>query len=123
MNSPSDKTTMMFVTMVSMFSTQAMAAMGKLVNPETGKAERNMQVAQVMIDMLEMVRERTGGNLTDDESRLLTSTLSDLRLNYVYEMNRDTNPSSPGAAEAAAAAADGAPDSQTDENGVPPNVA
>ncbi len=123
MNSPSDKTTMMFVTMVSMFSTQAMAAMGKLVNPETGKAERNMQVAQVMIDMLEMVRERTSGNLTDDESRLLTSTLSDLRLNYVYEMNRDTNPSSPGATEAAAAVEDGAPDERTDESGVPPNVA
>ncbi|MEO5929236.1 MAG: DUF1844 domain-containing protein [Candidatus Kapaibacterium sp.] len=95
METPSEKSTMMFASMVMMFSSQAMMAMGKLANPMTGKVDRELQGAQFMIDLLAMIEERTSGNLTDEESRMLTTTLRDLRLNYVTEVNREKNPSSP----------------------------
>lgn len=111
MATPSDKSTMMFASLVMMFNSQAMMAMGKVANPMTGKVDREMQGAQFMIDLLEMIEERTKGNLTDDESRMLTTTLRDLRLNYVAEMNKDLNPASPAAdATAAPASTDGIPD-------------
>jgi hypothetical protein len=105
---------MMFASLVMMFNSQAMMAMGKLANPMTGKVDREMQGAQFMIDLLEMIEERTRGNLTDDESRMIATTLRDLRLNYVAEMNRDLNPASP------AAEGTGAPAST---EGIPDNVA
>ncbi|MBS1911169.1 MAG: DUF1844 domain-containing protein [Bacteroidetes bacterium] len=114
MNTPSEKSTLMFATLVSMFSTQAMMAMGKLANPATGRVDRNLQGAQFMIDMLEVVDERTQGNLTSDEARMLSAALSDLRLNYVAEMQRDANPASP--------AADTVPP-ELDADGTPDNVA
>ncbi|MDB5033238.1 MAG: hypothetical protein JWQ98_479 [Chlorobi bacterium] len=95
METPSEKSSMMFASMVMMFNSQAMMAMGKLANPMTGKVDRELQGAQFMIDLLAMIEERTSGNLTDEESRMLTTALRDLRLNYVAEVNRDKNPSSP----------------------------
>ncbi len=101
MNTPSAKSSMMFNSMVMMFSTQAMMAMGKIHNPMTGTMERDINQAQAMIDLLEMVEERTAGNLTEEEGRFLTTTLRDLRLNYVVERNKEMNPASPGADSAA----------------------
>ncbi len=102
---------MMFASLVMMFNSQAMMAMGKLANPVTGKVERELQAAQFMIDLLEMLDERTKGNLTDEESRMLTTTLRDLRLNYVSEMSRDSNPASAGAdTTGTTAATEGIPD-------------
>ena len=105
---------MMFNSLVMMFSTQAMMAMGKLQNPMTGKVERDINHAQIMIDLLEMVEERTVGNLTEDESRMLANTLRDLRVNFVVEKNRDANPASP--------AAD-SPEIPANQEGVPENLA
>ena len=39
--------------------------------------------------MLEMLQERTSGNLTGEESRFLTHVLTELRLNYVAEVDED----------------------------------
>jgi len=119
MELPDTKSIMMFNSLVMMFSTQAMMAMGKLQNPMTGKVERDLNQAQIMIDMLEMVEARTKGNLTDDESLLLANTLRDLRLNFVVERNKDANPASP-AADAPAVDASDAPAGQ---EGIPENVA
>jgi hypothetical protein len=105
---------MMFSSLVMMLGSQAMIAMGKMMNPVTGKIERQMDGAQIIIDMLEMIRERTQGNLTDEETRMLDGTLRDLRINYVAEVNRGVNPSSP--------AAD-SPNPPQMEGGVPDNVA
>ena len=103
MDTPSEKSTMMFAGLVSMFSAQAMMAMGKIHNPMTGKTERNLQAAQVMIDMLEMFEERTRLSRTDDETKMITAALSDARLNYVYEINSEKQSASQPSDSAAAA--------------------
>src|SRR4051812_6277992 len=97
MDTPSEKSSMMFASLVMMFSSQAMMSMGKVHNPMTGKTERDLNAAQYMIELLAMLEERTKGNLTENESNMLATTLRDLRLNYVVKANRDTNPASPAA--------------------------
>ena len=78
----------LFLGLVVSFQVGALQHLGKLVNPHTGKSERNLEAAAASIDMLDMLAEKTRGNLTADESRLLGETLSLLKLNYVEEANK-----------------------------------
>ena len=77
--------TLRFLDIVSLFSTQAMIGLGKMVNPVTGKAEKNLPAARLFIDTLEMLERKTKGNLNNDETKLLQATLTDLRLMFVEE--------------------------------------
>lgn len=61
----------------------ALLGMGKIVHPSVGKAEVDLEAAQQAIDMLEMLQERTKGNLSPEEERGLTQTLSMLQMNFV----------------------------------------
>lgn len=87
--------TAMFVECVTMYAHQAMIAMGKLVNPFTKKAERNMEAARLFIDMVEMLEAKTKGNLSKEEERYLGQTLGTLRLTYVEEMKNPTTSAQP----------------------------
>jgi hypothetical protein len=73
----------LFVNLTLMLSTWAMQQMGKLVNPATGKAETDLGAAQFTIDLLDMIKLKTKGNLDPDETRLLNETLSTLQINFV----------------------------------------
>jgi len=88
----SAQNTALFMECVSSYAQQAMMAMGKIVNPFTKKAERNLDVARLFIDMLEMLEAKTKGNLGKDEERFLQTSLSSLRLTYVEEAGRPEQP-------------------------------
>lgn len=92
-----------FLDLVSLFGTQALMALGKLANPATGKAEKNLDAARLFIDLLEMVERKTTGNLTPDESKVLKATLTDLRLMFVEESNMTAEPAKPAAPSEVAA--------------------
>ncbi|MBM4162743.1 MAG: DUF1844 domain-containing protein [Ignavibacteria bacterium] len=81
----SEKDTALFMGLVLMFHNAAMQHMGKVKNPLTDSVERDLEQAQFAIDTLDMVEMKTKGNLTDEESRLLTNVLRDLKLNFVDE--------------------------------------
>lgn len=83
-----DKDTLLFHQLILSFHTAAWQQMGKVANPFTGKIERDLEAASYSIDMLDMVRNRMKGNLTEQEERFLTHTLSDLKLNYMDELNK-----------------------------------
>ena len=87
--------TLRFLDMVGLFSSQAMIALGKVMNPTTGKAEKNLQVASLFIDTLEMLQRKTTGNLTPDETKVLQATLTDLRLMYIDETKAPAAPAEP----------------------------
>ncbi len=87
--------TLRFLDMVSLFSTQAMIALGKMINPATGKAEKNLPAARLFIDTLEMLERKTAGNLNPDETKLLKATLTDLRLMFVEESKAPSEPPKP----------------------------
>ena len=75
--------TQRFIEFVMMQAQQAALFLGRIPNPQTGKPEVNLEVARMFIDQLEMVREKTRGNLTGEESEILTRVLSDLQLSFV----------------------------------------
>ncbi|HYJ31727.1 MAG TPA: DUF1844 domain-containing protein [Candidatus Binatia bacterium] len=79
----------LFLGLVHSFQAAAMQQMGKIMNPFTDKMERDLRQARLSIDMLEMLQERTSGNLTGEEARFLTHVLTELRLNYVAELDED----------------------------------
>lgn len=85
----------LFLGLIHSFQAAAMQQMGKIANPYTDKIERDMRQARLSIDMLEMLEERTSGNLTGEESRFLQHVLTELRLNYVAEIEEDSKGSSP----------------------------
>jgi hypothetical protein len=74
-----------FASFVISLSTTAIYHFGDLSDPETGKAERNLPAAKQTIDMLAMLKEKTTGNLDENEKSLLDGILYDLRMRYVRE--------------------------------------
>lgn len=72
-----------FTTLVGLFSTQAMVALGLIANPASGKPEPEPALARHFIDMLGVLEEKTKGNLTSAEAGLIDSTLHQLRMVYV----------------------------------------
>ena len=78
----------LFTSLVAMFQGAAMQQMGKLINPVTGKIERDLEQAKLSIDMLGMLEAKTRGNLTENEQRLLSHALFELRMNYLDEVNK-----------------------------------
>src|SRR5262245_10534230 len=82
----------LFLGLVHSFQAAAMQQMGKIVNPFTNQVERDLTQAKLSIDMLEMIEERTRGNLTSEEARFLAHVLTELRLNYVQEMSEPEPP-------------------------------
>ena len=79
----SEEQKMLFINLVIMLGSSTMQSLGKIVNPATQKAEINLESAQAMIDLLDMLEAKTRNNLDAEESRFLKATLADLKLNYV----------------------------------------
>ncbi|RLD17810.1 MAG: DUF1844 domain-containing protein [Caldiserica bacterium] len=63
--------------------------LGKIMDPITKKLNRNLEQARVQIDILEMLKEKTKGNLTEEERRLLFDTVAELQLNYLEELKKE----------------------------------
>ena len=72
-----------FVEFVMMHAQNAALFLGQIPNPKTGEGEVNLELAKMFIDQLEMIREKTRGNLSNEESTVLRNTLSNLQMVYV----------------------------------------
>ena len=73
--------------MISLASTAAIH-FGDLADPVSGKrAEPNLEGAAQMIDILEMLEQKTRGNLTAEERQVLQQVLYELRLRFVDAQN------------------------------------
>jgi hypothetical protein len=77
-----------FAALVSMLTTQALFALGLI--RVRGEEERgpDLEMARYNIDMLEMLSEKTKGNLTPEEQKMLKNTLSDLHMGFVSVANQ-----------------------------------
>jgi len=65
--------------------TQALMALGRIPNPITKQAHRNLPTARHFIDTLTMLEQKTAGNLTEDERRMLEEIQHQLRMMYMNE--------------------------------------
>ncbi|MDD3725807.1 MAG: DUF1844 domain-containing protein [Candidatus Ratteibacteria bacterium] len=79
----------LFEFVVMFFANWGWQSMGKVPNPLTGKVEKNLELAKRIIDITEMLREKTKGNLTKEEERVLSATITELQLNYVDELEKE----------------------------------
>jgi len=80
-----DKLTHLFYSLIYSFQMQTMMSLGKIKNPVSDKIEKDMPAAQMTIDIIDMIKEKTKNNLSEQESKFIEQVLADLKLNYVHE--------------------------------------
>ncbi len=72
-----------FGTLLSNLAAQALVGLGDIENPISGKKEILLEQAKYSIDTIQMLADKTKGNLTEIEKRQLDRLLYDLRMRYV----------------------------------------
>jgi hypothetical protein len=72
-----------FTTFLLSLASSTQVHLGLIENPATKKAEKDMVAARQTIDILGVLKEKTKGNLSNEEERLLDYVLYDLRMKYV----------------------------------------
>lgn len=72
-----------FSGLIISLSHAAMMHLGHIPDPASGQARLEPALARHTIDTIGMLKEKTQGNLTQDEQRLIDSALTELRLAYV----------------------------------------
>ena len=72
-----------FHTFVLSLGSSALLHLGELEHPEAGAPQKDLPMAKHTIDLLVMLEQKTKGNLTPAEEKLMESLLYDLRLRYV----------------------------------------
>jgi hypothetical protein len=82
---PPDPDFSFFATTLSL---QASIALGQIPNPANNKTEEDLVQAKFLIDTLGMLQEKTKGNLTPEESKLLENVLYELRMMYLAKSKK-----------------------------------
>lgn len=84
-----DHNEFLFVQLVIQNQQIAMMSLGKIKNPVSDKTEINLEFAKSAIDTLDMLKEKTLGNLSKYEEQFLNETIRDLKLIYVAENKKE----------------------------------
>ena len=77
-----------FSTFIMSLTSSAFYHLGDMADPTTGKKEVNLPAVQQTIDMLIMLREKTKGNLKEDEKKLLEQLIYELQVKYVSKTKK-----------------------------------
>jgi hypothetical protein len=72
-----------FHTFVLSLGSSALLHLGEIENPNDGVSQKDLPLAKHTIDILAMLEQKTKGNLSPAEEKLIESLLYDLRLRYV----------------------------------------
>ena len=72
-----------FLTYLTSMGYQAMIFMGEVPHPATNQLEKNLRQAKFLIDTLLMLRDKTKGNLSEQEESFLGGTLYELQMKFV----------------------------------------
>jgi hypothetical protein len=77
-----------FSAFIMSLTSSAFYHLGDMADPTTGKKEVNLPAVQQTIDMLIMLREKTKGNLKEDENKLLEQLIYELQVKYVAKTKK-----------------------------------
>lgn len=77
-----------FTTFIGNLASTAYAYLGGMQDPETQKPIVQLELAKHHIDIIEMLQEKTKGNLASPENNFLENTLYNLRMSYVRMVNQ-----------------------------------
>lgn len=81
-----------FEILVISLKTQSEMQLGLLQFDENERAEPDLRLARHTIDMLAMIQEKTRGNLSMDEQRLIDNSLTELRFRYIQATGETKKP-------------------------------
>ena len=79
-----EKNNQLLMQLIYMFHTSAMQGLGKIADP-TGQVSLNLEYVSQTIDLMEMLKVKTNGNVTDEIEKVLDEMLSELNINYLNE--------------------------------------
>ncbi len=79
-----------FITFVLSLHRSAACHLGCAPDPDTNVCQENLPLAKQTIDILSMLQDKTQGNLTGEEERILSEILFDLRMAYIKAINTKT---------------------------------
>ena len=83
-----NKNMQLFMGLCTSLVTQAWMQLGKIKNPISDKIEIDINAASLTIDMLAMLKEKTKGNISDEEAKILDQSISELKMNYVMSKEK-----------------------------------
>jgi hypothetical protein len=72
-----------FINLIFSLSTSVLIQLGEIQDSITQQLAKNLPLAKQTIDLIGMLEEKTRGNLTSDEGKILENVLYDLRMRYV----------------------------------------
>jgi hypothetical protein len=72
-----------FSSVILPFYSQALLKLGLLGDPAKTGQELNLNLARRLIDVIDLIKDRTKGNLKPDEEKFLESCLQQLRMHYL----------------------------------------
>ena len=72
-----------FNSLIFSLSSSALLHTGEIADPQTGERRKDLALAKHTIDTIAMLKEKTAGNLTEEEENFLDNILTDLRWRYV----------------------------------------
>jgi len=84
-----DETEFLFIQFISGLYTSTMQHLGKLMNPLTGKVDKNLDAAKATIELVSMLKEKTKNNLGKRENDTINNALANMQMNYVDELKRE----------------------------------
>ncbi|MCH7926899.1 MAG: DUF1844 domain-containing protein [Deltaproteobacteria bacterium] len=84
-----DQSKIDFSNFILSLNTSALIHLGDLPDPQTRERIYDIQSAKQTVDILELLKTKTEGNLDSEEFRLLDDVIYDLRLKYVKIMQSD----------------------------------
>ena len=86
-----DNHQILFKQLVMQNQQMAMISLGKVKNPVSDTLDKNLEYAKLSIDTLDMLVQKTKGNLSEYEKKLLAETVTQLKIIYVEESGKETN--------------------------------
>ena len=78
-----------FLNYITSLGFQTLIFLGEVPNPVTNEQQKNLDQAKFLIDTLSMLKEKTAGNLNDQEKNLLDASVYELQLKYVDILQKE----------------------------------
>ncbi|MBW1702237.1 MAG: DUF1844 domain-containing protein [Deltaproteobacteria bacterium] len=72
-----------FTSLIFSLSSSALFHFGEIPDPTTGEKKEDLPIAKHAIDTIAMLKEKTQGNLTEEEQKFIESVLTDLKWRFV----------------------------------------
>ena len=72
-----------FNSLIFSLSSSVLLHLGEIADPQSGEKKKDIALAKHTIDTIAMLKQKTQGNLTEEEQKFIDAILADLRWRYV----------------------------------------